>query len=139
MYKFIIGNVRITVIDDTISKNAAINTARQAIAVANNQNKSLSHIELNLLDDSIETITTERGGSKLLRKNIKQSMLDAMLSAVKEKLYPTDTFSTQDTINTSSTSSLWYDEETGQEWHGIDVTTARDNLLAQFEDWYKSQ
>lgn len=129
MYKFIIGNVRITAIDDGISHDEAIAAARQAILAANNQNKLLSLIELSKSEDGIEVTTTERTGTKLFRKSLKQSMLDAMLSTMNEKLNPTDTYATKDS---------WYDNDTGQEWRGGDVVTAREDLIAKFEEWAKT-
>jgi len=126
MYKFIIGNVRISVIDDNISHDQAINAARQAILTANNENKMLSHIELNASDDGIEVNTTERVGTKLLRKSLKQSLLDGMLHAVNEKLVPTETYGTKEN---------WYDSDTGQEWHGELVSETKDELLKSFEEW----
>lgn len=126
MYKFIIGNVRISVIDDSISHDQAINAARQAILTANNENKMLSHIELNASDDGIEVNTTERVGTKLLRKSLKQSLLDGMLRAVNEKLVPTETYGTKEN---------WYDSDTGQEWHGELVSETKDELLKAFEEW----
>jgi hypothetical protein len=129
MYKFIIGNVRISVIDDSISHDQAINAARQAILTANNENKLLSHIEVNASDDGIEVNTTERAGTKLLRKSLKQSLLDGMLSAVNEKLLPTETYGTKET---------WYDTDTGQEWHGNVTTETKEELLKGFEEWAAS-
>lgn len=129
MYKFIIGNVRITVIDDDISRDQAITSARQAILAANNQNTLLSLIELNTSEDGIEVTTTERNGSKMLRKSLKQSMLDAMLCTINEKLNPSDTYAVKDT---------WYDDDTGQEWHSGDVATTRSELIEKFEEWMKS-
>lgn len=129
MYKFIIGNVRITVVDDDISRDQAVNAARQAIATANSQNKLLSLIELNKSEDGIDVATTERSGSKLLRKSLKQSMLDAMLRAINEKLNPTDTFTAKDT---------WYDDDTGQEWHGAEIAAIREELIEKFEEWSKN-
>ncbi len=129
MYKFIIGNVRISVIDDSISHDQAINAARQAILTANNENKLLSHIEVNASDDGIEVNTTERAGAKLLRKSLKQSLLDGMLSAVNEKLLPTETYGTKET---------WYDNDTGQEWHGGTVSETKEELLKAFEEWTAS-
>lgn len=126
MYKFIIGNVRISVIDDNISHDQAINAARQAILTANNENKMLSHIELNASDDGIEVNTTEKVGTKLLRKSLKQSLLDGMLRAVNEKLVPTETYGTKEN---------WYDSDTGQEWHGELVSETKDELLKAFEEW----
>lgn len=129
MYKFIIGNVRITVIDDDISHDQAINTARQSILTAGNQNKLLSHIEINKSDDGVDVTITEKTGAKMLRKSLKQSMLDAMLVSITEKLNPTDGFTAKD---------VWYDNDTAQEWHGGDVSATRSKLIEEFESWYKT-
>lgn len=129
MYKFIIGNVRISVVDDDISHDQAINTARQAILTAGNQNKLLSHIEINKSEDGIEVNTTERSGAKMLRKSLKQSVLDSMFATMQTKLNPTDSFTTKD---------IWYDNDTGQEWRGAEVAEIRQDLLSKFEEWYKN-
>lgn len=129
MYKFIIGNVRISVVDDDISHDQAINTARQAILTAGNQNKLLSHIEINKSEDGIEVNTTERSGAKMLRKSLKQSVLDSMFATMQTKLNPTDSFTNKD---------IWYDNDTGQEWRGAEVAEIRQDLLSKFEEWYKN-
>lgn len=128
MYKFIIGNVRITVDDDDITHDQAIRAARQAIQAAGGQGKLLSHIELSRTEDGIDAATTERVGSKMLRKSLKQSMLDAVLSAAQEKLNPTDTYTSKD---------AWFDSDTGQEWHGGEVASLREEVLAKLETWVK--
>lgn len=128
MYKFIIGNVRITVDDDDITHGQAIQAARQAIQAASGEGKLLSHIELSRTEDGIDAATTERVGSKLLRKSLRQSMLDAVLSAAQEKLNPTDTYTNKD---------AWYDGDTGQEWHGGEVASLREALIAKLEEWVK--
>lgn len=127
MYKLIIGNVRITVYDDTITREEATVTAKEAIYEAGTQ-KPLSHIELQLGPGGIEVKTTEKTGSRAMRKTVKHSMLDGMLAAVKEKLSPATAFSNKE---------LWIDGDTGQEWRGSEVASTRDELLAKFEEWTK--
>lgn len=129
MYKLIIGNVRITVTDDSIGRNESTAAARQAIAAAGQQGKLLSHVEVALGDSGLNVKTTEKTGSKVARKTIKQSMLDGMNLAIKEKLYPTGTFSNKE---------IWYDADTGQEWRGQDCNSAREYLIEKFEEWMKT-
>lgn len=129
MYKLIIGNVRVSVNDDSIKREQAAVYAKQAIAAANLQGKLLSHVELSAGPDGIEVASTEKAGCRMVRKTIKQSMLDGILDAAKEKLYPTGTFSQKD---------LWFDGETGQEWRGVEVDTARAEVLVRLEEWIKS-
>ncbi|MDF2568522.1 MAG: hypothetical protein K0R55_126 [Sporomusa sp.] len=129
MYKLIIGNVRVSVNDDSIKREQAAAYAKQAIFAAGQQGKLLSHVELSAGPDGIEVATTEKAGCRMIRKNIKQSMFDGILDAAKEKLYPTGTFSQKDS---------WFDSETGQEWRGIEVDTARTEVLAKLEEWIKS-
>lgn len=129
MYKLIIGNVRVTVSEDSIERNQATTAARQAIAAAGQQGKLLSLVEVYLTDSGLDVKTTEKTGSAVTRKTIKQSMLDGIHLAIKEKLYPSGTFSNRDS---------WYDSDTGQEWRGVEVEAARSDLLAKFEEWLKS-
>lgn len=130
MYKLIIGNVRITVTGDKIPREQAIESAKQAISTANKQGKLLSHIEIS--DDGGEDLAihiTEKTGYKASRKTIKQSMLDGISSAVKEKLYPTGAFAVKD---------LWFDTDTAQEWRGETVNVTRDEIFEQFQNWLKT-
>lgn len=129
MYKLIIGNVRITVSDDTIGREAAATAARQAISIAQSQGKSISHIEISAGEEGLQLKQTEREGNRSSRKTIKHSMLDGMHYVIKEKLYPSGNFSNKD---------VWYDGDTGQEWHGSEVDTTRDELMAKFEEWKKT-
>lgn len=108
MYKLIIGNVRITVLGDGVSREEAATMARQAIATASQQGKLLSHIEISADDNGPEVKTTEKVGHKIIRKTIRQSMLDGINQSAREKLYPNDTFIGKD---------AWFDGDTGQEWH----------------------
>ena len=129
MYKLIIGNVRVTVDDDSIKREQAAAYAKQAISAASQQGKLLSHVGLNAGPDGIEVTTTEKAGCRMIRKTIKQSMLDGILDATQEKLYPSGTFSQKDS---------WFDSETGQEWRGEEVATARAEVLSKLEEWIKS-
>lgn len=129
MYKLIIGNVRITVSDDTISHEQATAVARQAISTAHSQGKILSHVEISAGETGLDVNPTEKAGNRVTRKTIKQSMLDGMHVAIQEKLYPTGTFSNKD---------LWFDGDTGQEWSGNAVSDARDEVMKAFEDWTSS-
>ncbi len=129
MYKLIIGNVRVTVNDDSIKREQAAAYAKQAISAAGQQGKLLSHVALNTGPDGIEVDSTEKAGCRMVRKSIKQSMFDGILDAAREKLYPTGTFSQKE---------LWFDGETGQEWRGAEVDTARTEVLTKLEEWIKS-
>ncbi|SDF75103.1 hypothetical protein [Sporolituus thermophilus] len=129
MYKLIIGTVRVTVADDNISRSDAITAAKKAIAAASQQGKLLSHVEIDLGNSGLEIKTTEKTGTRITRKTLKQSMLDGMHAAIREKLYPTGAFAQKD---------VWYDGDTGQEWHGTEVETARSELLAKFAEWSKT-
>lgn len=129
MYKLIIGNVRVTVNDDSIKREQAAAYAKQAIHAAGQQGKLLSHVELSAGVDGIDVSTTEKSGCRMIRKNIKQSMMDGLLEAAREKLYPTGTFSQKD---------MWFDSETGQEWRGAEVDEARADVLAKLEEWVKA-
>jgi len=129
MYKLIIGNVRITVSDDTISREQAATAARQAIAIAQGQGKFISHLEINAGETGLEVIPTEKAGHRASRKTIKHSMIDGMQAAIQEKLCPSGNFSTKDS---------WFDSETGQEWTGSSVSDARDEVLKAFEEWATS-
>ncbi|HMM20151.1 MAG TPA: hypothetical protein PKA10_05375 [Selenomonadales bacterium] len=129
MYKLIIGNVRVSV-DDSIGREEAAAIARQQVAIAAQQGKLLSHVEIDPGDDGPEIKLTERAGGRLAKKTLKQSMLDGILSAAQEKLYPTHMFANKDT---------WFDVDTGQEWYGGEVDAAREEMLAKLEAWTKGQ
>lgn len=129
MYKLIIGNVRITVSDDKISREQAAAAARQAIQAAQSQGKSISHIAIDTGETGLEVKHTEKVGHRVTRKTIKQSMLDGMHCAINEKLYPSGDYSNKDS---------WFDSDTGQEWRGSEVDYMRDDLLAKFQAWMKT-
>jgi hypothetical protein len=129
MYKLIIGNVRITVLGDDISREDAAAIARQTVASASRQGKLLSHIEISSGENGLETTVTEKAGHKVLKKTIKQSMLDAICAAAREKLYPSSAFANKDS---------WFDGDTGQEWYGESVDLTREEILAKLEEWIKT-
>jgi hypothetical protein len=129
MYKLIIGNVRITVSDDTIGREQAATAARQAISLAQSQGKGISHIAIKIGENGLDVKTTEKIGHRVSRKTIKHSMLDGMHYAITEKLYPSGNFTNKDS---------WFDSDTGQEWRGSEVDSTRDELVAKFEAWMKT-
>ena len=129
MYKLIIGNVRITVSDDKISREQAATAARQAISTSQSQGKTLSHIAIDAGETGLEVNSTEKVGHRATRKTIKLSMLDGMHYAINEKLHPSDNYSNKDS---------WFDSDTGQEWRGSEVDIMRDDLVAKFEAWMKT-
>jgi hypothetical protein len=129
MYKLIIGNVRITVLGDGVSREQAATMARQAITAASQQGKLLSHVEISAGEYGPEIKTTEKIGHKVIRKTIKQSMLDGIYASAREKLFPNDAFTGKD---------AWFDGDTGQEWHGEMVDEARNELIEKLELWIKT-
>jgi hypothetical protein len=129
MYKLIIGNVRVTVSGDDINRDQAATMVRQAIAAASRQGKLLSHIEISSGEYGPELKTSEKVGHKVIRKTIKQSMLDSIHTAVKEKLFPNNAFASRDS---------WFDGDTGQEWFGESVDLARDEIMVKLEAWMKT-
>ena len=64
MYKLILGNVRITVSDDSISQAQAASAARKAMNEALQQGKLLSHVEIRNSETGIEVLPTERDGCR---------------------------------------------------------------------------
>ncbi|MDL2280696.1 hypothetical protein LJC10_02415 [Selenomonadales bacterium OttesenSCG-928-I06] len=130
MYKLIVGNVRVTVNDDEIKREEAAILARQSIFSANQQGKLLSHIEITQSENGIDVETTERTGCRAIRKTLKQSMLDGMSLATKEKLLANTAFSQRDS---------WFDCDTGQDWSGEPVRQVREELLEDFEEWLKTK
>lgn len=129
MYKLVIGSVKVTVSDDDTERTEAVAAARKAIAAAAGRGKSVSHIEISAGPDGLQAITTERAGGKAVRKTVRQSMLDAVLAAAREKLYPTSTFASKDS---------WCDPDSGQEWYGEAVETARQEIMAKLDSWIKT-
>lgn len=129
MYKLIIGNVRITVLGEDINRDQAAILARQAIAEASRQGKLLSHVEISSGEYGPEVKINEKVGHKVNRKTIKQSMLDSVYAAARERLFPNNAFASKDS---------WFDGDTGQEWFGEAVDTAREEVMAKLEAWIKT-
>ena len=129
MYKLIIGNVRISVLDENINVDHAATMAREAITTAAKHGKLLSQIEISSGEYGPEIETTEKLGHKVVRKTIKQSMVDGVISAAREKLFPNNAFTSKDS---------WFDGDTGQEWHGDTVNEARDDIMEKLEAWLKT-
>jgi hypothetical protein len=130
MYKLIIGNVRITVEDDSIDRQEAAALARGTVAEAARRGKLLSHIGISAGEEGPRVEITERAVSATTRKTIRQSMLDAVCAAAREKLFPTHVYAAKDT---------WLDTDTGQEWYGQAVDEAREEIMAKLEEWIKMQ
>lgn len=128
MYKLIIGNVRISVLDDNIKRPEATNAAKKAIAAASQKGKLLSLVEVTSGPDGLEVTTTEKTGVKFARKTLKQSMMDGIYVAAKEKFYPTSAFTQKD---------IWFDTDTGQEWVGREVDIVKEEVLKELESWIK--
>lgn len=129
MYKLVIGNVKITVAEDNIQRTDAIYAAKKAIAEAGRKGKVLSSVYIRMGVSELEVDVTEKSGVKAIRKTIKQSMAGSVLSAAKEKLYPTSPYAQKD---------AWVDGDTGQEWRGSEVDTARGEVMAKLEEWVKT-
>lgn len=129
MYKLVIGNVKITVEEDNIQRNDAIFAAKKAIAEAGRKGKVLSSIHIQMGASELETEVIEKIGAKTTRKTIKQSMADNIVSAAREKLYPTSPYAQKDG---------WVDGDTGQEWRGSEVDTARSEVMSKLEEWVKT-
>lgn len=129
MYKLIIGNVRVTVLGDDINRDQAATMVRQAIAAASRQGKLLSHVEICSGEYGPEIKTSEKTGHKVVRKTIKQSMLDSAHAAVRERLFPSNAFTSRDS---------WFDGDTGQEWFGDSVDLAREEIMVKLEAWIKT-
>lgn len=129
MYKLIIGNVRVTVTDDHLDRLEAAALAREAVAAAARQGKLISHIEIDVGEAGPVVGVTEKAGRPTARKTVKQSMLDAVAAAAREKLFPTSAFASKDS---------WFDADTGQEWYGEAVETAREEIMAKLEEWIKT-
>ncbi len=129
MYKLIIGNVRVTVEDDALDRLEAATLAREAVAAAARRGKLVSHIEIGAGDEGPRVEVTERAVSATVRKTVKQSMLDGVCAAAREKLFPTHTYAAKET---------WVDADTGQEWYGEAVDEAREEIMAKLEEWAKT-
>ena len=130
MYKLIIGNVKISVLNDKIKHQEAIQAAKQAIHQAAAQGKLFSQIEIDVSDNGLIVQTTEKNICRSLRKTLHQSLMDGILLTIKEKMYPTSTFLPKD---------LWIDPETGQEWRGAIVESTKDKVIQELAAWVKKK
>lgn len=128
MYKLIIGNVRISVHDDSTPRDKAIAAAQEAVQKAGRTGKHLSQIDIFQTDGEISVKTTERAGARSNRKTLKQSMYDSVLAAAKEKL---------SAGQGSAGLEMWSDDESGQQWHGAEVEAARNQILTELTAWLK--
>ena len=70
MYKLIIGNVRVTVTEDNISREQAAEAARNALNTAHQQGKILSYIEVSADDPGLQVSVTEKEGLRSARKTL---------------------------------------------------------------------
>jgi hypothetical protein len=129
MYKLIIGNVKVTVEDDSFDRQEAAALARRTVAEAARRGKLLSHIGISAGEEGPKIEISERAVSATTRKTIRQSMLDAVCAAAREKLFPTHIYAAQDT---------WLDVDTGQEWYGEIVNETRDEIMAKLDAWLKT-
>ncbi len=80
-------------------------------------------------ETGLQVKPTEKAGCKFTRKSIKQSIIDTIEVAVQEKVCPSGAFVNRE---------LWYDNDTGQEWRGSEVDTARSEIYAKFAAWLKT-
>lgn len=126
MYKLIIGNVRITVHEDSISRDCAVTAAQEAVRTAGRVGKHLSQIDIYLTEEGISVKTTEKVNTRSNRKTLKQSMYDSIMSAAKETL-----------ASSSSGSDRWVDDDSGQQWHGSEVEAVRNQVLSELGGWLK--
>lgn len=127
MYKLIIGNVRIAVHDESIERQRAIAAAHEAVQKAGRSGKQLSQIDLFGTDTGISITVTEKTGLRAGRKTLRQSMYDSILAAAEEKLAATQ----------PKGQDNWSDSESGQQWHGSEVTAARSQVLTELKNWLK--
>ena len=126
MYKLIIGNVRVTVHDDAIPRQGAIAAAQEAVQKAGRAGKHLSQIDVSQTDDGISTKIMEKTGMRAGRKTLKQSMYDSILVAAKE------------TLSTGAGGrDTWIDDDSGQQWHGAEVESARSQVLTELTAWLR--
>lgn len=126
MYKLIIGNVRISVHDDTIARDKAIAAAQEAVQTAGRAGKHLSQIDIFESGEGIGVNITEKTGTRASRKTLKQSMYDSILSVAKE------------TLDASVAGpDTWIDDDSGQQWHGSEVEAARSKVLTELAAWLK--
>lgn len=130
MYKLILGNTRITVHDDHICRSDASACARQALRDARAAGKQLSHIDISLIDSGLTAEVTTKSASAVVRKTLHQSIRDSLVSTLQDSFFPSSTF--QD-------SRYWQDSDTGQEWSGQLVLTAKEDILEEVRTWLSAR
>ena len=126
MYKLILGSTRITVHDDSISRAEASRCARQALKEARSSGQQLSHIDIRQGTSGLITETTTRPQMSAARKTLHQSIRDSLVTTLEGSFFPTGTF--QD-------NRFWQDSDTGQEWSGELVISAKEDILEEVRAW----
>lgn len=130
MYKLILGSTRITVHDDSIPRAEASRCARQALKEAKSSGQQLSHIDIRQGSSGLMTETTARPQLSTARKTLHQSIRDSLVATLSDSFFPTGTF--QD-------NRFWQDGDTGQEWSGDVVISAKEDILEEVRTWLTAQ
>ena len=130
MYKLILGSTRITVHDDTISRAEASLCARQVLKEAKSSGHQLSHIDIRQGENGLRTETTTKPQLSTARKTLHQSIRDSLVATLTDSFFPTGTF--QD-------NRFWQDSDTGQEWSGQVVISAKEDILEEVRTWLADQ
>ncbi|MBP3400313.1 MAG: hypothetical protein J6K70_00910 [Selenomonadales bacterium] len=126
MYKLILGSTRIAVHDDNIPRAEASRCARQALQKAKSNGEQLSHIDIRQADGKLITETTTKPQVSTARKTLHQSIRDSLVATLSDNFFPTGTF--QD-------NRFWQDSDTGQEWSGEVVISAKEDILEEVRTW----
>lgn len=126
MYKLILGSTRITVHDDNIPRTEASLCARQALQEAKSSGHQLSHIDIRRGEKGLITETTTKPQVSTARKTLHQSIRDSLVATLEGSFFPTGTF--QD-------NRFWQDSDTGQEWSGDVVISAKEDILEEVRTW----
>ncbi len=126
MYKLILGSTRITVHDDNIPRTEASLCARQALKEAKSSGHQLSHIDIRRGEKGLITETTTKPQLSTARKTLHQSIRDSLVATLSDNFFPTGTF--QD-------NRFWQDSDTGQEWSGQVVISAKEDILEEVRTW----
>lgn len=130
MYKLILGNTRITVHDDQIRRSDASSCARQALQEAKANGQQLSQIDIRRTESGLVAEVTTKPHSAVIRKTLHQSIRDSLVATLSDSFFPSSTF--QD-------SRFWQDSDTGQEWSGQIVLTAKEDILEEIRTWLSSR
>ena len=104
--------------------------AKQVIADAAQQGLMLAQVEISSgISGEPEIKTVARTGGTANRKTLKQSMVDAICEAARQRLGPEPYGGGRD---------YWLDEETGAEWRGSEVGRVRTEILYKLDEWVKT-